>query len=173
MMIFLTGGARSGKSTLAVDLAKRSGRQVRVIATAEAGDPEMELRIRAHQASRPASWALVEEPIDLAAVLRGSGDDVVLVDCITLWLANLLAERDDETILALVDEAVAITAGRSSETIVVSNEVGSGLVPMDPIGRRFRDLQGWANQRFARAADMAYLVVAGRSLRLEGPAIEV
>jgi len=166
LIVFLTGGARSGKSTLAVTLAERADRPVRVIATAEAVDAEMERRIRAHRASRPSSWAVVEEPLDLVGALRDAGEDVVLVDCITLWLANLLAERDDEEILALVDEAVAIAAGRAADTIIVSNEVGSGIVPMDPVGRRFRDLQGWANQRFAAAATRAYLVVAGQTVAL-------
>jgi adenosyl cobinamide kinase/adenosyl cobinamide phosphate guanylyltransferase len=167
-LIFLLGGARSGKSSLAVSMALRHGDRVRFIATARADDEEMARRIESHRRQRPETWAVVEAPIDLEEAISASSEtETVLIDCVTLWISNLMVERDDPTILERI-EAVADAVGeRVAPTIVVSNEVGSGLVPMDPVGRRFRDLQGTANQRFAAAADNAYLVVAGRALRLE------
>lgn len=171
-MTFLTGGARSGKSTLAVDLARRHSGPVRLIATARADDEEMRARVAAHEKMRPADWTVVEEPIDLTGAISSCAPgETMLVDCVTLWISNLMIERDDAEIFELVEEASAAVAHREGHTIVVSNEVGSGLVPMDPIGRRFRDLQGRANQRFAAVADRAFLVVAGRALRLDGDVI--
>jgi adenosylcobinamide kinase/adenosylcobinamide-phosphate guanylyltransferase len=151
-------------------MAAAHDRPVRFIATARAGDDEMRQRIELHRARRPPSWTVVEEPIELAGAIRdAAAGEVLVIDCVTLWISNLMVERDDPTILELVDDAVDLAAGHPGPAIVVSNEVGSGLVPMDPIGRRFRDLQGWANQRFATAAQSAFLVVAGRALRLEVP----
>jgi adenosylcobinamide kinase/adenosylcobinamide-phosphate guanylyltransferase len=145
-------------------------RPVRFIATARAGDDEMRQRIERHRAHRPPSWTVVEEPIELSGAIRDAAvEEVLVIDCVTLWISNLMMDRDDPMIFELVDEAVDLAAGHPAPAIVVSNEVGSGLVPMDPIGRRFRDLQGWANQRFAAAAQSAYLVVAGHALRLEVP----
>lgn len=168
MITFLTGGARSGKSTLAVELAGRSSVPVRLIATLRAEDEEMCRRVAAHRRMRPSHWNVVEEPIDLIGAIRDSGrEETLIVDCLTLWISNLMVDHDDDSILSHVDGAAAATVARDGDTIVVSNEVGSGLVPMDPIGRRFRDLQGWANQRFAAVATDAFLVVAGRALRLE------
>lgn len=174
MITFLTGGARSGKSRLAGEMARSGGEPVRFIATAVAGDEEMTERIEKHRGERPADWTVVEEPFDLAAAIRAADSrEVVLVDCVTLWISNLMVEHEDADILERVDDAVEAGASRGAPTIVISNEVGSGLVPMDPVGRRFRDLHGQANQRFARAATLAYLVVAGRLLRLEDPGIGV
>ena len=170
MITFLTGGARSGKSTVAAGLAGRGGGPVRFIATARPDDHEMAQRIEEHRRDRPAAWSVVEEPIDLVRAVETAGDsESVVIDCVTLWISNLMVERDDPTILGMVDAAVAAIVGRTGHTIVVSNEVGSGLVPMDPVGRRFRDLQGRANQRFAGAADVAYMVVSGRLLPLQDP----
>lgn len=169
-MIFLVGGARSGKSSLAGSLATRIGAPVTYVATARADDDEMTRRIEEHRRHRPRDWEVVEAPIDLEGALRSAPDgDTVVVDCVTLWISNLMVERDDDTIFGMVDSVIAVIASRSGGTIVVSNEVGSGVVPMHPLGRRFRDLQGRANQRFAGAARTAYLVVAGKALRLEGP----
>lgn len=166
-MIFLVGGARSGKSALATSFATRIGAPVCLIATARADDEEMAQRIEEHRRHRPAGWAIVEAPIDLETPLRAASEaDTVVLDCVTLWISNLMVERDDQTILSMVDSATATIGDRDGETIVVSNEVGSGVVPMHPVGRRFRDLQGRANQAFARAADAIYLVVAGKALRL-------
>lgn len=166
-MIFLVGGARSGKSSLATSLAKRTGAPVVLIATARADDEEMASRVEEHRRRRPTDWKVVEAPIELETALGSAyGRETVIVDCVTLWISNLMAERDDDTISQLVDAAIASIADRAGETIVVSNEVGAGIVPMHPVGRRFRDVQGRANQSFARAANTAYFVVAGKALRL-------
>ena len=165
-MIFLTGGARSGKSKLAVEIAERSGQPVRYVATAVASDDEMEQRIGAHRQSRPDSWTVVEAPLELIDAVSGiDAGEFLVVDCITLWISNLMLDYDDTTILRKVGGVAEALTGRRM-TVVVSNEVGSGLVPMDPIGRRFRDLQGAANQCFAAASDRTYLVIAGKTLEL-------
>lgn len=166
-MIFLVGGARSGKSSLATSLATRTGAPVRFIATARADDEEMAGRIDEHRRHRPDGWTVVEAPIDLETALRAASEtETVVVDCVTLWISNLMVERDDDTISQLVDSVSTTIRDRGAETIVVSNEVGSGMVPMHPVGRRFRDIQGRANHSFARASDAAYLVVAGKAVRL-------
>jgi len=166
-LIFLLGGARSGKSSLATSLAKRIGAPVVLIATARADDEEMASRVEEHRRHRPTDWEVVEAPIDLETALRSASEgDTLVVDCVTLWISNLMAERDDAAISQLVDAAIASIGDRVGETIVVSNEVGAGIVPMHPVGRRFRDVQGRANQSFVRAANIAYFVVAGKALRL-------
>jgi len=169
LITFVTGGARSGKSTVAARLAGRDAGPVRFIATARAEDEEMAQRILEHRRDRPADWTVVEEPIDLVVAVETAGVGSLVIDCVTLWISNLMVEHDDQTILGMVDIAVAAIVERAGNTIVVSNELGSGLVPMDPVGRRFRDLQGRANQRFAAAADEAYMVVSGRLLPLQDP----
>lgn len=166
-MIFLTGGARSGKSSLAVALARRHDGPVRYIATASPEDEEMESRIASHRRSRPESWTVVEAPLELGkAVGESARHEMIVIDCVTLWISNLMVDTDDEDILRRVDEVVETLTARTDPSIVVSNEVGSGLVPMNLVGRRFRDLHGTANQAFAAASDQAYLVVAGRPLTL-------
>lgn len=141
---------------------------MRLIATALADDPEMERRIDDHRKHRPDHWSVVEEPTDVRGALTDSPDnELVVLDCLTLWLFNLMLERGDDEILEMVHGVIAAVQMRSGETIVVSNEVGAGLVPMHSVGRRFRDLQGRANRRFAHTATAAYFVVAGRALRLD------
>ncbi|QTX32432.1 bifunctional adenosylcobinamide kinase/adenosylcobinamide-phosphate guanylyltransferase [Aminithiophilus ramosus] len=179
--IFLLGGARSGKSRLGESLALRwGGSDVTYIATAEAGDAEMARRIDLHRASRPREWRTWEgEPQALPAFVEGL-EGVVLMDCLTVWLSRLFladpaVESDDETlwhegerkILASV-EALFDAAGKAERFIVVSNEVGMDLVPPNRMGRRFRDLQGRANQIGAARAETALLVVAGLPLVLKG-----
>lgn len=168
-MIFLTGGARSGKSRLAMTMAKASQKPVRYIATATASDDEMEQRIAGHRNSRPGDWTVIEAPIELGEAVSGvQPDEYLILDCVTLWISNLMPDHDDEHIALSVDNVVEMLTGRHA-TVVVSNEVGSGLVPMDPVGRRFRDLQGSANQKFAAAANRSYLVIAGKTLELGVP----
>jgi adenosylcobinamide kinase / adenosylcobinamide-phosphate guanylyltransferase len=167
---FLTGGARSGKSAAAVRLAERTDAAVAFIATAEAGDEEMRTRIGRHRAERPSGWTTVEETIELAGAIRSADPSAfVVVDCLTLWVANIL-DRDDDRILAAVDGVVSALVDRPGEAVVVSNEVGDGIVPVDPLVRRYRDLLGSVNRRVAAEAAEAYLVVAGRLLKLEAPA---
>ena len=169
-MIFLTGGARSGKSTLAVEAFRGRELQVAYIATGVPADEEMKERIRAHQRHRPRAWELIEEPADLVGALARVGEGpAVIIDCLTLWVSNLMARHDDEEIHALSDAASLLAASRGADTVVVSNEVGSGLVPMDPVGRRFRDLQGVVNQIWARRSKTSFLVVAGAAVPLSFP----
>jgi adenosylcobinamide kinase / adenosylcobinamide-phosphate guanylyltransferase len=165
-LVVLLGGARSGKSALAVQLA---GPRATFVATGTAEDDEMAERIRRHRAARPPGWTTVEEPIALGAALGAvAADETVVVDCLSLWVSNLLAAGWEDA--AVEQEAAEVAAGaaaRAGSTIVVSNEVGLGIVPMDPLGRRYRDLLGVVNRTFAAAADRALLVVAGRGLELE------
>jgi adenosylcobinamide kinase / adenosylcobinamide-phosphate guanylyltransferase len=165
-VVFLLGGARSGKSALAVELARSAGKPVVVLATAEAGDEEMAERIREHRDARPADWEVVEEPVELLAAL-GRVDDraTIVLDCLSLWVANML-DRDPDVEQQARDAAV-LAADREGLTIAVSNEVGLGIVPISALGRRYRDVLGRVNATWAAAADEAALVVAGRALRLD------
>ncbi|MGH2784913.1 MAG: bifunctional adenosylcobinamide kinase/adenosylcobinamide-phosphate guanylyltransferase [Actinomycetota bacterium] len=163
-LTLLTGGARSGKSVLAVRMASRANAPVVFVATAEPRDDEMAERIAEHRAARPASWTTVEEPSEIAAAISGApADAFVVVDCLTVWVSNLLergAGRDEITARAL--ETAKAAAGRAAPVVVVTNEVGSGIVPMHPDTRAYRDLMGSVNAAFAAAAERVLLVVAGR-----------
>ena len=166
MLTLLTGGARSGKSTAAVQLATSSDATVVYLATAQAGDAEMTDRIARHRADRPATWTTLESPRELAAALAStSAEATVIVDCLALWVTNLLDESDDE-ILARAGDVADLAAARPGTTIVVTNEVGSGIVPDNPLARRFRDVLGSVNQRFAAVADRSFLCVSGGLLAL-------
>jgi adenosyl cobinamide kinase/adenosyl cobinamide phosphate guanylyltransferase len=167
-LTLLLGGARSGKSKLAASLAERTGAPVVVIATAEARDAEMTARIEAHKRARPAGWGLIEEPVELAGALsKAPPGACAVVDCLTLWVANLMEFGcDDEAVLDRAQTVLAVAATRASATIAVSNEVGSGIVPAHAAARRYRDLLGEVNALCARGAERALLVVAGRVLPL-------
>ncbi len=165
MLELIIGGARSGKSCFAERQALNSDRPVIYVATAEARDAEMRERIAHHRARRPTGWRTVEEPLDLAAALvrEARRDTCVLVDCLTLWLTNvLLAEREAE--IDPLPETLPTLPGR---VILVSNEVGWGIVPENALARRFRDEQGRLNQRIAALADNVTLVAAGLPLVLK------
>lgn len=175
-MILVTGGTRSGKSSLAERLAQQFGGRVLYVATAEPGDDEMRLRIERHQAARPPEWGTLNAPRDAIAALRAvEGQwDTILFDCLTLYATNLLLEReaespDPEVVLAedLHDLAEYLVA-EWPRSVVVTNEVGSGIVPMDRLSRLFRDLQGRANQLFAAKADEVYFCVSGIPLKIKG-----
>lgn len=163
----VTGGARSGKSTWAEGLARRSGRPRRYVATAQAWDDEMADRIARHQADRGPGWTTVEAPLDLAGALRGAPvDEVVLVDCLTLWLTNhLLAGHDLEK---EADGLMAALSACAAPVILVTNEVGWGIVPDNALARQFRDEQGRLNQRLAARADCVVAVMCGLPLALKG-----
>jgi adenosylcobinamide kinase/adenosylcobinamide-phosphate guanylyltransferase len=159
--VLVLGGARSGKSRTAQKLAEAASLRRVYIATAQAFDEEMRDRIARHQLERDGSWRTWEAPVDLAGAIRErtAPGGVVLVDCLTLWLSNiLLAERDVEQETARLAEAVAGAAG---PLILVSNEVGHGIVPATPLGRIFRDEQGRLNQRLAEICDAVLFVAAG------------
>ena len=169
MLTLILGGARSGKSRHAQTLAEASGRAVTVVATARAGDAEMAARIARHRAERPAHWRTVEEPRALADALAGldRADGLVLVDCLTLWLLNLL-EAGEEVFRR---ERVALLArlpGLAGEVVLVANEVGLGVVPLGELSRRFVDEAGWLNQALARQADRVVFVAAGLPVPLKG-----
>lgn len=168
-LLFLVGGARSGKSRLARLLAQRTGGPVTFIATGEARDREMEERIGRHRDERPAGWRTLEAPLDLQGALASvDAGDCVIVDCLTLWVANLLeAGVGVEEVLAASQTCARQAAGRGPTTIVVSNEVGLGIVPANALARAYRDALGSTNAAFAEAADRSLLVVAGRALELQ------
>ena len=166
-LLLLIGGARAGKSTLALELARKWTGDVVFIATAEARDDEMTSRIAAHREQRPGRWKTIEEPIDVRAALDSLDDEYAIVDCLTLWVANLLERGDsDEEILAEAERVADLAAARQAPVTVVTNEVGLGVVPVTPLGRAYRDLLGGVNREFAERASNAYLVVAGRALTL-------
>jgi adenosylcobinamide kinase / adenosylcobinamide-phosphate guanylyltransferase len=163
----LIGGARSGKSSLALERAV-SAEDVVFVATGEARDEEMAARIERHRRERPGHWDTVEEPLALREALESADRAACLViDCLTLWVANLVeAGRTDEEIEAEAREAARAAAERSGATLVVTNEVGLGVVPDTPLGRRYRDVLGRVNALFVSAADEALFVVAGRAIPL-------
>lgn len=170
-VIFITGGARSGKSRLAEQLAAGYGAPLGYIATGQAGDGEMVERIARHLARRGPDWQTMEEPLDLVGVIRGHDGHfrVLLVDCVTLWLTNLLLKYDDATqALAEVRALVELFPVIQTPLILVSNEVGMGIVPDNRLGRTFRDLAGEANELLAAAADEVHVIFAGLPLKLKG-----
>ena len=162
------GGARSGKSGLAERLVTGSGLTRRYIATAEAWDDEMRARIARHREDRGAGWITVEAPLDLpSALAEATGAEVVLIDCATLWLTNhLLADHDLEAETASLLAALATC---KAPVVIVSNEVGWGIVPENALARRFRDAQGRLNQRIAAQAGLVVGVMAGLPMVLKGP----
>jgi len=161
---FILGGARSGKSRYALAQARAEGCRTAVLATAQARDSDMAARIARHQAERPSAWATVEEPLDIVAACRRlvGRHDLVLIDCLTVWVSNLLQRGDsDDAVLAAADDLAKLVGERAVSLIIVSNEVGEGVHPPTALGLRFRDLLGSVNQRVAAAADRVILMVAG------------
>jgi len=165
----LLGGARSGKSELSSELAASTDRPVVVVVTAEARDEEMTERIRRHRASRPSAWTTVEAPIEVAKAVRDLAPDAfVVLDCLSLWVSNAIeAGLGDERIVDEAREIASALAKRAAPAVVVSNEVGLGIVPMNALARRYRDTLGRVNTAFVGEAERAYFVVAGRAIALE------
>lgn len=172
-LTLLIGGARSGKSALAVDIGHRhdaAGIAVTYVATAPALDDDMTRRIDRHREERPESWVTVEEQIDLIGALRRVPAGLAIIDCLTLWTSNLmLQDRSDEAIRDLATHAAAAAAERGDPTVAITNEVGLGVHPESELGRRYRDVLGWVNQAWAAAADTTLLMVAGRATELSDP----
>jgi adenosylcobinamide kinase / adenosylcobinamide-phosphate guanylyltransferase len=165
-LTLVLGGARSGKSRYAESVISSLPPPWCYIATAEAGDGEMAERIAAHRSRRDTDWQTIEAPRDIAGALVSCGGKPALVDCLTLWLSNLmLANCDIDAEIAHLDKALQKT---TAPIAMVANEVGSGVVPDHPLGRRFRDLQGVLNQHVAARADRVVLMVAGLPLALKG-----
>ncbi len=166
--VFVIGGARSGKSSFALSLAEGMPGPRRYVATAFALDSEMHERIVRHRAERGPGWETIEEPKDLASVVSGLEGGVALVDCLTLWLMNLIeAGLDDEAIEARTSGLVSAFAQSSASVIVVSNEVGLGIVPSNSLSRRFRDLSGMVNRTAAAAAEEVYFLAAGLPMKMK------
>ncbi len=166
MKVFVLGGARSGKSAFALARAASLPGRKAYIATAQAFDDEMKVRIERHRLERPADWDTFEEPLDLSGLLVKIKDshDVILIDCLTLWLSNLmLADRD---ISAATESFISVMATVGGSLFAVSNEVGFGIVPGNEMARKFRDLAGTLNQRVAATADQVYLVAAGIPIKI-------
>jgi adenosylcobinamide kinase/adenosylcobinamide-phosphate guanylyltransferase len=167
-LTLVLGGARSGKSRYAESRITRRPAPWLYIATAEAGDAEMAARIAAHKARRGDGWMTIEAPRDLSGALAEHAGIPILVDCLTLWLSNLmLAQADIDAEFARLERALEQARG---PVALVANEVGSGIVPENALARRFRDLQGVLNQRLAARADCVVLVVAGLPLVMKGTA---
>jgi len=170
MLTLITGGCRSGKSTHAIAIASAFPAPRKFfIATAEALDDEMRTRIAHHRRLRPAEFQTIEEPQKLGAALgslRGRAD-MVVVDCLTVWISNLLQDYNDDAILAEASALARLLLQAPFSTVVVTDEVGWGVVPDNPVARRFRDLLGWTNQTIARVADEVLLMAAGYPLRLK------
>jgi len=175
MLTFLVGGARSGKSTLAVQMGEHHGGAVTFVATAEPFDDDLRERVERHRLERPAHWTTVEAPVHLADAVRATPPEhFLIVDCLTVWMGNLMVHIDaPEHITDHVDDVIAALGERrrhaDERTVVVSNEVGMGIHPDTALGRRYRDDLGRVNQRVASIADTTLLLVAGRALRLENP----
>jgi len=173
-ILLVLGGVRAGKSAYAVARAAERGERVAFVATAEPGDAEMVARIARHRAARPPGWTTIEAPVALAdavADLEGKAD-VILVDCLNLWVANLLARAPGSSETGLEAETARLTGVLGHVTaavVLVSNEVGSGVHPETALGRRFRDALGTVNQAVARVADEVVLLVAGCPLWLKAP----
>lgn len=167
----LLGGARSGKSSIAGRMASAWSEGVTIIVTGEARDDEMTERIAAHRRARPPEWTTVEEPLDLdGAFTTASPADLVIVDCLTLWTANLMEQGvDDGEVLARAQTAAETAAARSAPVIAITNEVGSGIVPLNPLARSYRDLLGRVNSSWVSRARASYLTVAGRLVPLADP----
>lgn len=172
-LVLVLGGARSGKSSCAESLAQQGDRTL-FVATAEALDDDMKRRIARHRAQRPAAWDTLEEPLDLAAAIPSAlaGHDTLLLDCLTVWVSNLLLELGGDVdaegeMLARADALLDLYEQGDIRWILVSNEVGLGVVPATELGRHYRDLLGRVNQLFASRADKVYLMVAGLPVELK------
>jgi len=169
-LILILGGARSGKSTHALSLAKKQ-KKVAFVATGQGLDQEMRERILKHQASRPKNWKTFEEPQELGSLLaKISGSfDFIIIDCLTLLVSNLLLSGyKDEVILEKIADFLAQAARQKAKVIIVANEVGLGIVPGNKLSRRFRDIAGKVNQLAAGKADQVIFIVSGIPLRIKG-----
>lgn len=160
-LILVGGGARSGKSRWALDRARKRGDRLVYVATAEALDDEMSARIAHHRSERGGEFVTVEAPLDLAGAIRSLACDAIVIDCLTLWLSNTM-NMPDKT-----EETIAVALESTAQVIVVTNEVGCGIVPENALAREFRDRAGRMNQRFADAADEVYWMVFGQALRVK------
>jgi adenosylcobinamide kinase/adenosylcobinamide-phosphate guanylyltransferase len=166
-IILIGGGARSGKSRHALELARKRGSRLIFLATAEAFDEEMAARVAHHRTERGAEFSTIEEPLEIAAAIRKTTDaDAIVVDCLTLWLSNIMLTfgRDVD---AEIEQFIAAAQSSPAAVIAVTNEVGCGIVPDNTLGRDFRDHSGLLNQRVAAAAEEVYWMIFGQPLRVK------
>ena len=169
-IIYITGGARSGKSTLAVKIAQETGKQVEFVATCEPNDKEMKRRVKKHVESRPGEWNTLVETKDLSKILPkiNKRTEVVIIDCLTLYVSNLICSgKDEKQIIENIQKLLKALPGYCFTMIFVSNEVGSGIVPMNKLAREFRDIAGKVNQMVAGSSDEAYYMVSGLKIKLK------
>lgn len=168
-IVLILGGARSGKSSHAQKLAEQWWQHPLYLAPAEALDQEMEKRVKLHREQRGPKWGCVEEPLDVARVILDSKPlrDGILLDCATLWLTNVLLKEGEPAVKTRQQELLAALKASPSDIIVVSNEVGLGIVPDSALGRTFRDLQGRLNQDLAAIADSVIFVIAGIPMKIK------
>ncbi len=168
-MVLVLGGARSGKSSWALKYVEDHYASCLFLATAEVTDEEMEERIRLHKEARGPRWKLVEEPLDIAEALehKCAGAEAVLIDCMTIWQSNILMKMGAEKVPVFRERLLRTLSQRNRAVILVSNEVGSGIVPLNPVARQFRDLAGTLNQELAALADKVVMTVAGLPLFLK------
>jgi adenosylcobinamide kinase/adenosylcobinamide-phosphate guanylyltransferase len=169
-LILVLGGTRSGKSSWALQYTETQYRSYLFLATARALDEEMTERIRLHKSSRGPDWQLIEEPVEISEAIRTRcrGVEAVLIDCLTVWLSNVLLEKGDEKIDGYQDDFLETLSAREQTVVVVSNEVGMSVVPESPLGRKFRDLSGQINQKIADMADKVIFLTAGLPMYLKG-----
>jgi adenosylcobinamide kinase / adenosylcobinamide-phosphate guanylyltransferase len=168
MKELILGGARSGKSHYAQELATNSALPVVYIATATAEDEEMFARIEKHKADRPSDWKIVEEPVSLALILQqeASQNKFIIVDCLTLWLTNLIGLKQN-TFMQEKENFLKVLPQLTGNMVFVSNEIGMGVVPMSSMGRKFRDELGWLHQKVASLCDRVTLMTAGISVKIK------
>ena len=162
----ILGGARSGKSLYAEELTRKSNCNKIYIATSEILDSEMAERVKIHKDRRWDGWLTIEEPIEIAKIIKSSQSAVILVDCLTLWLSNLLHKEMD--VMQKINMLIVVLKGMQAEVILVSNEVGLGIVPENALARQFRDYAGILHQKVAEIADEVVLVVAGIPVKIKG-----
>jgi adenosylcobinamide kinase/adenosylcobinamide-phosphate guanylyltransferase len=170
-LLLVLGGAKSGKSSWALRYTESSYRSYLFLATAEIRDEEMKERVKRHRQQRCVEWQLLEEPLEVAEALERkiSGPEAVLIDCLTLWLTNVMLQKGEEQVGPSQGRLLNALDNRKQAIIIVSNEVGTGVVPEKALGRRFRDHAGELNQKVAAMADRVVYVVAGLPLYLKGP----
>lgn len=171
-LILVLGGARSGKSSWAQGHTEAHYPSRLFLATARILDDEMAERVRQHRASRGPQWGLIEEPLEIAEALKNRCRhvEVVLVDCLTVWLSNVLVEKGENEVPRYQNELLEVLEARQGSVVLVSNEVGMGIVPETPLGRGFRDMAGRLNQKIAAMADRVVFLVAGLTMILKGDA---
>ena len=168
-IVFVLGGARSGKSSWALEYTEKHYDSYMFLATAEVMDEEMADRVRLHKEVRGPKWQLREEPLEIAQVLETdvAGVEAVLIDCMTIWLSNVLLKQGEEKVPVYRDRFIEALAQTKASVIIVSNEVGTGIVPEHSLGRQYRDMAGFLNQQLAAAADKVVMTVAGLPIFLK------